>query len=86
LASDGNIRTIGRAISVLQVINRHRSVSMMEIAKHTGLPYPTAFRMVETLLDLGIVERESTRKRYRPTRLVTTLSVGEEVQSLMPAS
>ena len=76
MASDGNIRAISRALNVLQVINHHRSLSMMEIAKHSDLPYPTAFRIVETLLDSGMVEREATRKHYRPTRLVSTLSVG----------
>ncbi len=76
MASEGNIRAISRALNVLQVINHHRSLSMMEIAKHSELPYPTAFRIVETLLDSGMVEREATRKHYRPTRLVSTLSVG----------
>ncbi len=76
MASDGNIRAISRALSVLQVINHHRSLNMMDIAKHADLPYPTAFRIVETLMECGMVEREATRKHYRPTRLVTTLSVG----------
>lgn len=76
MATDGNIRAISRALAVLQVINQHRSLSMMAIAKHSDLPYPTAFRIVETLMESGMVEREATRKHYRPTRLVTTLSVG----------
>jgi IclR family mhp operon transcriptional activator len=76
VASDGNIRAISRALAVLQVVNHHRSLSMMAIARHADLPYPTAFRIVETLIESGMIERESTRKHYRPTRLVTTLSVG----------
>ena len=49
---------------------------MMEIANSVDLAYPTACRIVETLLDYGMVEREPSRKRYRPTALVQTLSLG----------
>ncbi len=74
--SSGNVRAIGRALMVLQVINRHRSLNMMEIAKLTQLPYPTAFRIIETLIEEGMIEQERGRKNYRPTQLVRTLSAG----------
>ena len=73
---DGNVRSISRGLAVLQAINRGGSVSMMEICRHADIPYPTACRIVQTLMDEGFVEREPARKRYRPTALVRTLAMG----------
>ena len=70
------IRTVTRCITVLRAINRHGSLNMMAIARATGLSYPTAFRLVQTLIHEGLVEREPARKFYRPTALVQELSVG----------
>ncbi len=70
------IRSISRAISVLQAINRGGSLTMMEIAQASAVPYPTACRIVQTLQHEGLIERESSRKRYQPTALVQTLAHG----------
>jgi len=70
------IRAVSRSIAVLQCINRHGSLSLMEIARGVELPYPTTFRIIQTLLFEGLVECEPTRKHYRATQLVQTLSVG----------
>ncbi len=74
--SDGGIRAIGRGLKVLQAINHHRSLSMTAIAALCELPYPTACRIVDTLIAEQMIEREQTRKHYRPTALVRTLSAG----------
>jgi IclR family mhp operon transcriptional activator len=70
------IRAVSRSIAVLQCINRHRSLTLMEIARAVSLPYPTAFRIIQTLVAEGLIECEPTRKHYRATQLVQTLSVG----------
>ena len=70
------IRAVSRSIAVLQCINRHGSLSLMEIARCVALPYPTTFRIIQTLLHEGLVECEPARKHYRATQLVQTLSVG----------
>jgi len=70
------IRSISRCISVLQAINRAGSLTMMEVAHSSGVPYPTACRIVQTLLYEGLIEKEPARKRYRPTALVQSLSHG----------
>lgn len=70
------IRSITRAIAALQAINRQGSLTMMEIATEAGVPYPTACRIVQTLLFEGLVEKEPDRKRYRATALVQTLATG----------
>lgn len=76
MAYDNNIRAISRGIQVLKAINHYGSLTMMEIATLCDLPYPTACRIVETLQDECLIEREGTRKTYRPTSLVKTLSTG----------
>lgn len=70
------IRSISRSISVLQAINRHGSLSMIAIARQSSVPYPTACRIVQTLIHEGLIEQEPARKRYRPTALVQSLSHG----------
>jgi IclR family transcriptional regulator, mhp operon transcriptional activator len=70
------IRAISRGLSVMQAINRGHSISMMEISKTSKVPYPTACRIVQTLLHEGMIEREPSRKRYRATALVQSLASG----------
>lgn len=70
------IRSISRAIGVLQAVNRHGSLSMMSIARHAAVPYPTACRIVQTLITEGLIEQEFSRKRYRATALVQSLAHG----------
>lgn len=73
---DTPIRSISRALAILRVINREGSVSLMEIAKAVDLPYPTTLRIVRTLVEEGVIEREPTRKWYRPTALIQSLAYG----------
>ena len=70
------VRAISRAIAVLSAVNRDGPITMMGIARSADIPYPTASRIVHTLLDEGLIEREPARKRYRVTSLVQTLSLG----------
>ncbi len=74
------IRAVSRAIAVLSAVNRSGSATMMEISKSADIPYPTASRIVQTLLHEGLIEREYARKRYRATALVQTLSVGFQAE------
>jgi IclR family mhp operon transcriptional activator len=70
------IRALSRGIAVLQAVNRGGSLSMMAIARTSEVPYPTACRIVQTLVHEGLLEREPRRKLYRPTALVQTLAHG----------
>jgi IclR family transcriptional regulator, mhp operon transcriptional activator len=70
------IRAITRGLAVMQAINRGGAITMMEIARSSKVPYPTACRIVQTLLHEGMIEREPSRKRYRSTALVQTLASG----------
>ena len=78
------VRSISRAVAILQAINRAGSLSLSEIAETVCLPYATTVRIVQTLLHEGLIERETTRKFYRVTRLVQSLSLGfKETGSLV---
>lgn len=70
------IRAITRGIAALSAINRDGPITMMNISKSAIIPYPTACRIVQTLIHEGLVEREPARKRYRVTSLVQTLATG----------
>lgn len=70
------IRSLVRGLEVLQTINRDGSLTLTRICEKTGLPYPTVFRIIQTLMSAGFVECEPTRKWYRPTILARTLASG----------
>ncbi|MEQ8514241.1 MAG: helix-turn-helix domain-containing protein, partial [Chromatocurvus sp.] len=70
------IRAVSRALVVLQAINNAGSLSMMGAARAAGIPYPTACRVIQTLIPEGFVESVPNTKHYRPTALVHTLSNG----------
>jgi len=56
------IRSISRCLAALIAINKHGSLTMMEIARAAGVPYPMACRTVQTLLHEGMIEQEPARK------------------------
>lgn len=70
------IRSVNRAITVLQAVNRQGALTISEISKAVNLSYATTNRIVWTLVSQGILEREPARKSYRPTALVQSLSCG----------
>lgn len=80
---DFTVRSIHRGLQVLQAINRSGSARLMDISNATELPYPTISRIVETLVETGMVEREPSSRRYRPTALVQTLSVGYQEEHVL---
>jgi IclR family mhp operon transcriptional activator len=70
------IRSVSRSIAVLQAINRGDWLTVMEISKAVDLPYPTTFRIIQTLMHEGLVVCEAGSKRYRVTALVQSLALG----------
>ena len=87
MEKDQPIRAVSRALLILKTINRLKSATLTEISKATELPYPTTFRIVQTLAHEGMVEQEPYRKRYRATELVRALSLGfQEDDKLIDAA
>lgn len=74
--TDFKVRSIRRGIEVLQAINKLGSGRLVDIAGATNIPYPTVCRIVETLEDINLIEREQGRRYYRPTALVQSLALG----------
>lgn len=75
-AGGTSIRSLSRGLAVLQAINQSGSAPMKDIQKVCDLPFPTVMRIVHSLLNDGLIEREPKRRHYRPTALVQTLSHG----------
>lgn len=72
------IRAISRGLSVLRAVNVHGALTMMEISNASEVPYPTACRIVQTLVHEGYLERERGRKTYRASALVRELAYPPE--------
>jgi IclR family mhp operon transcriptional activator len=85
--SRGNIRSIGRGLHVLRTINLHGRLCVMEISRLCHLPYRTAYRIVETLLEEQVIEREEDGKYYRAAAYALALSTGyQDVNKFVAAS
>ncbi|WP_394728711.1 helix-turn-helix domain-containing protein [Altererythrobacter sp. GH1-8] len=79
------VRAVSRAFEILQSINRLGNPTMMDVKEDCGLPYPTVYRMIMTLVHDGWIEMENSRKRYRPTQRVWSLVSGFQTQDLLVA-
>lgn len=77
------IRSVSRSIAVLKLINRQRSMPMHRIAQATGLAFPTAARIVRTLMHEELVEYEPVSRHYRPAAGVRELAVGYQPEDLL---
>jgi len=72
------VRAIRRGLEVLQVINRLGAARYIDIANATNIPYPTVCRIVETLLDMGMLEKQDHSRYFQPSSMVQSLSSGYE--------
>jgi DNA-binding IclR family transcriptional regulator len=75
--SAGGIRAISRAAEVLRALKDDGGLSLGEIAKRIGLPRSTVQRLVNALIDEGLVVASSPEGGLR---------LGPEIQSLAAAS
>jgi IclR family transcriptional regulator, mhp operon transcriptional activator len=70
------VRSLKRGLEILQVVNRHNTLTAHEVARAAGIPRPTAYRLLETLENLGFVVRGPSDQVWRPTLKVKSLSSG----------
>lgn len=69
------IRSLERGVAVLQFLNQMGSATAGEVAKEIGLPRPTVYRILDTLVESGLIYRSpSAHKVYRLTEAVGRLS------------
>ncbi|WP_404476656.1 helix-turn-helix domain-containing protein [Novosphingobium sp. BL-52-GroH] len=85
-----NIRSLSRGLAVLECFRGGNPLTQIEIAQATGLPYPTVWRILMTLTDLGYLETLPVSERYALTARALVLSAGFQdrenmVQRFRPA-
>ena len=74
IGSEG-VRSLQRGIALLQAMNRDPGATVTVLAQETGVARSTAYRLLDTFVDLGLVRLEK-RGGYRLTRGVLSLSHG----------
>jgi IclR family mhp operon transcriptional activator len=79
------IRSFARGLAVLTALNRHGTASALVLARETGLPRPTVYRLLQTLLDDGYVGRGTADDRYHLRLKVRALSGGFEDEQWVSA-
>jgi IclR family transcriptional regulator, mhp operon transcriptional activator len=69
-------RAIRHAFDVLELLNRHESLRVSEIARALDLPRSTAMRAITALQRIGYIRRRKDDSRYLLTDSVLRLSSG----------
>lgn len=64
-ASAGTVQSVDRAISVLEILAHAGEAGVTEIAAELGVHKSTAFRLVSSLEQRGLVEQHVDRGKYR---------------------
>jgi IclR family mhp operon transcriptional activator len=72
----GSVRALTHGLEILRHVNRVGACRAGEIAKATGIPRPTVYRLLETLEQQGYVVFSPTSNRVRVTRLAASLGDG----------
>ena len=70
------VRALTRGLEVLRALNLSNGSAAGELARVTGLPRPTVYRILDTLQAAGYVARDTADERYRVTTRVRGLSDG----------
>ena len=67
----GGVQSVGRAFEILEVIAAQGGeLSLSEIAASVGLPAPSAHRLLRTLVSLGYLRQENSRRYALAPRLI----------------
>ena len=70
------IRSFARGLAVLSILNRHGSATALTLARETGVPRPTVYRLLQTLVDSGYIGRSAGDERFHLRLKVRSLSEG----------
>lgn len=73
---DDIVRSVDRALSILQVLAQRGPLGVSEVAQEVGIHKSTAFRMLATLESRGMVVQSQTRGEYRLGHGVVQLASG----------
>lgn len=78
-----SIRSVERAMRVLQEMNMQPYTSIAHLHARTGLPKATLVRILQTLEGLGFVENDQRLGGYQVSALVNSLSSGFHKEPLV---
>ncbi len=72
------IRSFSRGLAVLSALNLHGSATALTLARQTGVPRATVYRLLQTMLDDGYIGRGPADDRFHLQLKVRGLSEGFE--------
>ncbi|ABG03737.1 transcriptional regulator, IclR family [Rubrobacter xylanophilus DSM 9941] len=61
----GSVQSVDRAITVLEFLARNGWSGVTEVANELGIHKSTAYRLLTTLRDRGLVEQDAATEKYR---------------------
>lgn len=79
----GHIRSVARALRLLDAMNERQPCSLAELHHATGLPKPTVFRILATLEAEGYVRSEGALGQYRLTARTRRLGAAYSEKSMV---
>ena len=79
------IRSFSRGLAVLAALNRHGSATALTLARETGVPRATVYRLLQTMLDDGYVGRGTADDRFHLRLKTRGLSEGFEDEQWISA-
>lgn len=60
-----SVQSVARAVSVMEFLGRNRESGVTEVANEIGIHKSTAYRLLTTLRERGLVEQDGTTEKYR---------------------
>ena len=76
MAEQRLVRGLLRGLQLLRFLNEYNYATALELSRLTGLPRPTVYRLLDTLIAAGYVTNGSRKETYQLTILVRSLSDG----------
>ena len=64
-AATGSVQSVDRAVTILELLARHGEMGVTEVAGELGVHKSTAFRLIATLEQRGLIEQTEERGKYR---------------------
>ena len=65
-ATDEAVKSLHKVVAILEAFSTsHRSMSLAELAAGTGFPRSTTHRLAASMRDLGLLDQDLQRDRYR---------------------
>jgi IclR family KDG regulon transcriptional repressor len=58
------IKVVTKTFAVIELLNSEKGLSLMDLAAQAALPKPTAYRILDTLANLGYVEQDPATNKF----------------------